>query len=357
MNRFITSAIAALAIKASAADVLVQGQIDPVGPVVDITTPLRDAINTVYAQGGVIWIEGRCSVTQTINNPGVTIKGTVTCSFTGNYNTMALIHCYGPGDGFVLYNSDYRVPVMQDLVLIGYHLSLGNKNQDQAGIRLQRQAYQGAVVERVMVTRFNTGILLDRETSQLRLRDSRIESARYNGFSCPSPSSTVDHRFTGLLHINGLNYTDFGKTNQPPKRTPVGINGLPASTVADSILIDECDVAISSKDTLATTITNLKIDSFGTTAIAMGNPYPLPIYSPVFSVGHLLVVTPHADRPWPVAVANRTALRYVGTGIPAHFTANTAIFSDGGTGACIPIDGNPLLKTLFNIYLPTGKIE
>lgn len=355
MRPAITSALAAIVLNASA-DVYVTGASSPSAGAVNVTELLKSAISTVYYDGGSVVISGRCYSTDTINNPGVRIAGSVPNTMLGDFNNSTVLIFTGPGDGFVCYNYGARVGTIENLTIIHYHLSLGNKNQRQAGIVLRSDSLNGLILNNVMVQNANTGLLIGKRTANLRVTNCRFESLRYNGVVFESPATSVDHQFHGLLEIHGIQRPDYGRTNTPPLFMKVGWDGLPSASTINNVIIDRAETGMRIGAVVDTSVANLRIDSYGKTAIEVQDGYPGNLHTRFTTINWFMAKTPMLSWVWPEPVTQR-GIVFTGTTTPNSLSIGTATFPNGGTGlASENIVENPLLKVQINRYSPDGSL-
>ncbi len=280
----------------------------------DATDALQAAFDQSGKTGECVVLSGFYRTSRTLFLHGANVVGVQPINRSMNYGaehyniignaTIHAVHGY-PVIVAECHPQSYRAPVLQSLVLVCYHQS--NKGQrtvvDTPCIQVKSGVGKSPLVARnLIIDAAGVGILLEANTGQHIFEDIMIKSSRAAGIRTLSNHTVVDSWFRSI-YITGLShpdYTDATKTPVPP--TPVGIDGIPASSsFHDRTLIEHCDLGIRTGTVLNQHFADLFIDDVLRSGIEVNDAYTAKDYLKAMTIQRLHMQTgteAGARAPW-----------------------------------------------------------
>ncbi len=202
-------------------------------------------------------------------------------SKVNNWNSgAAVLHARHPDTAIImLTRADGANPLIENLNIVCYHCSTGGKG---AGIEVAPNGpwLTAATLTNVLIDGAYNGLVLQPGTAQHRVRDLTIRSFRRSGLWAPDNTKVVDCHFSGTTYIAGKPHADYVPGAIVPPNGAIGIDGLPASSLYDSLVIEYCArVNLHIGATLNQRIMDLFCDSVLDTAVSASGPYTGKDYS------------------------------------------------------------------------------
>lgn len=259
------------------------------------TPKLQELFDMSGATGEPLELSGTFLIREQLKTNGATIIGNLR-SHHKNWTVGAtVLHFQCPdtinnGSLRVTDNINGKPTFIENTAFVGYHQS----TPDYPFIVMDGDSV-GSVLNNVLIDRGGRALVFEPSTPNLaralgyRFHNLTIQSFRTSAIYAPEPDRTTDHCFTGLVYLKASQGNDYVAEPVQTDYVPVGIDGLPASSSFDNLLIESCKKAIVTRSLVNTRIKDLFVDDCRGIVFERGPVYPGPLYDKTLSIGMLTV--------------------------------------------------------------------
>ncbi len=258
------------------------------------TNRLQELFDLSGTTGEPLEISGIFTIQTQLKTNGATILGSIR-SHHGDWNIGGSVFHFKNSENLktgcirVTQNpKTFKATYIENMAFVAYHQST-----PEYPCMVMDANSVGSVVDNVIIDRAGIGILFEPSDPTLirsighRFNNISIKSFRTAGIKCIEPSKTTDHIFTGMIYLTGKQHNDY--INNPPTTNyiPIGIDGLPASSSFDYLLIESCGTMIKTKNLINVRIKDLFMDDCLGICIDRGQTYTGALYDKTLSIGIL----------------------------------------------------------------------
>ena len=170
-------------------------------------------------------------------------------------------------------------PVLAHVRLVCYHDT--KQGAGSAGIYVEpgksadgKPVLTAALIDGALIDGAYNGVEFVPGTGQHRVNDLTVRSFRNAGIRCADNTRVCDCHFTGLTYIAGKSHADYVPGAKAPPHGAIGIDGLPAASYYEDLVVEFCTVAnVRVGRALNQRINSLLCDWVLGTAIELGGDY------------------------------------------------------------------------------------